>query len=46
MARKITKAEWKNYRKHGYASVIAGKRFVLALDRASGATVLEPVVIE
>jgi hypothetical protein len=45
--RRITGEEWARKRRHGYASVRAdGVRVVLALDAATGATVLEPVEVE
>ncbi len=43
--RTITKAEWQSYCLHGYASVTNGQRFVLALDKATQATTLEPVEV-
>lgn len=43
--RTISKAAWKNYRRHGYASISNGERFILVLDKATGATVLERVEV-
>ncbi len=45
MTKTITKAEWATYVRHGYASVKDGQRYVLAHERATGATVLEPVEV-
>lgn len=41
--RTITRAEWETLRRHGYASIRDGQHFVLVLDKATQATVLQPV---
>jgi hypothetical protein len=43
--RTITRTEWQSYCRHGYASVTNGQRFVLALEKATGATILEPIAV-
>jgi hypothetical protein len=43
--RKITRSEWQSYCRHGYASLADGRRFVLTLDKATQATMLEAVEI-
>lgn len=42
----ISKAEWREAQGHGYASIGEdGRRYVLARDPATQATVLEPVEV-
>ena len=41
--RTLTRSEWLRNVRHGYASVKDGQRYILAYERSTGATVLEPV---
>ena len=44
--RRISYAEWQSMVRHGYASTRDGQLFVLALDKLTQATILEPVVVD
>jgi hypothetical protein len=46
MTTKISKDLWERNKRHGYASVSNGQRYILCLDTKTGATVLQPVEIE
>jgi hypothetical protein len=41
----ITSSEWRVKRRLGYASVINGQKYVLALEPLTGATILQPVTV-
>jgi len=43
--RVISQQEWQSKLRHSYASRQGEQRFVLSLDKATGATVLEPVIV-
>ncbi len=42
----ITKAKWEEQKRHGYASVSNGQRYILRYETETGATVLQPVEVE
>ncbi len=42
----ITQAAWREAKRHGFTSVAEnGQRYMLTLDKATGATVLQPVSV-
>lgn len=40
---KVTREEWRRAHVHGYARIWDGRRYMLRIDRRTGATVWRPV---
>lgn len=42
----VTREEWKSARRHGYAQILDGRRWMLRLDTETGATVYRIVEVK